>query len=731
MKRLLILLFPLIAARASAIIDFNDNGISDTAERHLNHGQLLAPGTDVHAKLAGGWSLSEIATAGLSPDDATQGILRIEGARVPAVYDEPGDDGVRYLLTPESFTLTFATVAGKSYTIEASPDLSDWITVDRFNGEGGTVTQAIALTQPDGSLPERLFFRVRVEDMDSDSDHLNDSEEIELGTNPLSQYSDNDYLTDGYEVLESHTDPTNPDTNGDGIPDHEQLAQTDPDGQIASTYAPEFDFIGMTRSISYSYTEDEEATPPEHHGEVTSTGSWAGMLGGTQSFSSRLSVSGLPARLNGTLPFPSPDHLPERLSHFFESDSGVSEPDPHSESANHSESQIILRASRPPETDIIKNVMVLSYSHPVADYQHGTYTPPILQGIEPLSFKVPARKLHSDPKILGGDMTPVHRTIRIPEFVAASGSIYGWDDTGSEPWRAMGVGLSINGALEISGGLLDAEVYNLLEIAPAEGSQTSIAISDTKWWGYGVDFKINALAETLPTGATIVLRLKSNPGVVFASMHVRAYNYRTVPVTIFRVWDSRVPQSDFEYGFTDPQIIQALNDTYVPQSGIFFTRDTTSRKVDISGDALTHAVQPQMFYDDGTFPDSLAMLESLEQLTDRQNPSPAKITIHVVKKYGYGTRVGQATDDSLACIVGGDGARYATFPHEVGHILDLATTVGHTPHDLGPWPAAWAIDRKTGLMHPQSSEKTMYWLRQLDWEAAADKVRKQHLDMPR
>jgi S-layer homology domain/Bacterial TSP3 repeat len=54
---------------------------------------------------------------------------------------------------------------------------------------------------------------------DSDGDGLLDSEEEDLGTNPFAEDTDDDGLSDYFELHIYETDPLNPDTDGDGIMD--------------------------------------------------------------------------------------------------------------------------------------------------------------------------------------------------------------------------------------------------------------------------------------------------------------------------------------------------------------------------------------------------------------------------------------------------------------------------------------------------------------------------------
>jgi outer membrane protein OmpA-like peptidoglycan-associated protein len=75
--------------------------------------------------------------------------------------------------------------------------------------------------------------------LDSDGDGLTDEQERKYGTDPNNPDTDGDGLKDGEEVFKYHTDPLNPDTDGDGIPDGNEVfkfktdplkADTDDDG---------------------------------------------------------------------------------------------------------------------------------------------------------------------------------------------------------------------------------------------------------------------------------------------------------------------------------------------------------------------------------------------------------------------------------------------------------------------------------------------------------------------
>ncbi|MCR5783239.1 MAG: VWA domain-containing protein [Clostridia bacterium] len=60
-------------------------------------------------------------------------------------------------------------------------------------------------------------------DDDADNDGLTNAEETLLGTNPAYFDSDYDYLSDYDEVNKYHTDPLNPDSDNDGVPDGKEV----------------------------------------------------------------------------------------------------------------------------------------------------------------------------------------------------------------------------------------------------------------------------------------------------------------------------------------------------------------------------------------------------------------------------------------------------------------------------------------------------------------------------
>ena len=174
---------------APAIVDTNNNTVSDIWEKHFNNGNLL-PNLVPQADPDGdGWTNTHEAAAGTNPFDPNppDGIIRPDIVHIPATYIT-GASGDPEILTPEAVTLTWPTLPGKQYTLHYSPDLSEgsWQPVEApYNGNGSITEYGIPLTQENGSTPDKLFWRVAVGDIDTGGDGVTNAEELALGLNPL------------------------------------------------------------------------------------------------------------------------------------------------------------------------------------------------------------------------------------------------------------------------------------------------------------------------------------------------------------------------------------------------------------------------------------------------------------------------------------------------------------------------------------------------------------------
>jgi hypothetical protein len=229
------LIYALCALPISAIIDTNTNGMSDLWENTFNNGQLFdtsfLPGDDPDHD---GWTNEQEVAAGTDPFDpnSPNGFVHPQTVVLNDAWldlDGDGDDE----FYPKVVSVTWPTIPGKQYTLLCSTDLSlgSWIQIEQATAEiVGTRTYYFPVTQTVSNVlpPEKLFWKIGIDDVDSDGDGLTDAEEYELGTNPFLADTDGDGLSDFAEIALG-TSPTNPDSDGDGIPDGVDTSPLVPD----------------------------------------------------------------------------------------------------------------------------------------------------------------------------------------------------------------------------------------------------------------------------------------------------------------------------------------------------------------------------------------------------------------------------------------------------------------------------------------------------------------------
>jgi hypothetical protein len=224
MKRLLftavgsLILIPFTHAAA----DSNDNGMSDAWERHFNGYQLfpssILPGDDADGD---GVSNLDECNAGTDPFNGTPpyGFLQAKVRHVSAIYTTPEGGSDPVLVSPEAFIISWPTQYGKQYTLHASPDLStgSWFAAGQPEyGYGQQIEIAALPTYQDGTVVDKFFWRVAVTDIDSDGDGFSDYDEYLKGTDIWVADRDDDGLPDDWEILHG-LDP-----DDDGTTDHDQ-----------------------------------------------------------------------------------------------------------------------------------------------------------------------------------------------------------------------------------------------------------------------------------------------------------------------------------------------------------------------------------------------------------------------------------------------------------------------------------------------------------------------------
>ncbi len=207
-----------------AIIDTNNNGLSDLWEKTYNNGDLLPQSLDPDADPDGdGWTNAQEAIAGTDPFDANAPLGQVcpDILYTSATYSGVDANGDPILITPEAVTITWPTLAGKLYTLQFSANLQagSWINVQQpVLGDGTPISIVTVLTQPDGSVPPALFWHVRISDVDPDFDDANSYEEFKLGTDSGIADTDGDGTNDGREAIEG-TDGANSDVGGSPLID--------------------------------------------------------------------------------------------------------------------------------------------------------------------------------------------------------------------------------------------------------------------------------------------------------------------------------------------------------------------------------------------------------------------------------------------------------------------------------------------------------------------------------
>jgi hypothetical protein len=160
-----------------------------------------------------------------------------------------------------------AEIAGLQLTGDAQVTADLLQTADAANAAASTATSdamtAIAEGDDDSdglSNSREIALGTEPNNPDTDGDGLNDGQEVnQYGTNPNQQDTDGDTLLDGAEVNDHGTSPVNPDTDGDGITDGVEInSGSDPLALPPSTPLPTHT---STATPTPSATPSQTATP--------------------------------------------------------------------------------------------------------------------------------------------------------------------------------------------------------------------------------------------------------------------------------------------------------------------------------------------------------------------------------------------------------------------------------------------------------------------------------------
>ncbi len=172
--RRLLAAFLLVCASTAPLraIDQNGNGLSDIWELLYGVG-AVAPGADPDGDGA------------TNAQEAAMGSNPLDPRSRPALSLTAG--------APGSVVAQWQSEAGKLYTVEGTTSLTsgNWVAMGTAMGTGGVVQLTISA----GAQP-RYYYRLKVQDVDSDGDGLSDWEEIKLGMDPYSAHSDRNDTSD-------------------------------------------------------------------------------------------------------------------------------------------------------------------------------------------------------------------------------------------------------------------------------------------------------------------------------------------------------------------------------------------------------------------------------------------------------------------------------------------------------------------------------------------------------
>ncbi|HEY7034047.1 MAG TPA: peptidoglycan DD-metalloendopeptidase family protein [Thermomicrobiales bacterium] len=208
---------------------------------HVN-ASLVAPGQQVKAG-------QEVAISGGFNGDHVHVEYRIRDSTTPSgwrLVDPRGPmDGIQITVTPGAGMPPNT----QQPTPEPTPTSSPTATEEASPKAGTPAASPVAspVASPEASP---------VAEVDKDGDGLTDDQETELGTDPNNPDTDGDGLPDYNEVMQHQTDPKNPDTDGDGYNDHDEVSAGSNPNDPSSTPAN----LGTADSDGDGLSNDDEAS---------------------------------------------------------------------------------------------------------------------------------------------------------------------------------------------------------------------------------------------------------------------------------------------------------------------------------------------------------------------------------------------------------------------------------------------------------------------------------------
>jgi hypothetical protein len=310
----------------------------------------------------------------------------------------------------------------------------------------------------------------------------------------------------------------------------------------------------------------------------------------------------------------------------------------------------------------------------------------------------------------------------------------GWDDTGAEPWTAVGIGKT-SSLLRVRIEVIEPDKF---ELVPDEQSKANLTVDV----GEGIqtpitNFTITGTAASGARGAKIIFRRKGTTNAV-ATLHVHVLPSRVIHFSVYHASDEgpgRVPLSALPPGVPSPAKIEAeLNETFSSQTNIRFIANTKSNPLILSKCDGSFVLKDGACYygSVGAGHGGIKVQDSI--VTNHLYPEAAKagisgtqyflnfIVVKNVIKHDPLTRVNKDVK-GLALIgehfpfIDAD-ALLPTYAHEAGHCLRLSTR-NDAGDDNGHHDNGMGSDKKRPLMFPTNMNRGR-WIRQEDWRQAND-----------
>jgi hypothetical protein len=331
----------------------------------------------------------------------------------------------------------------------------------------------------------------------------------------------------------------------------------------------------------------------------------------------------------------------------------------------------------------------------------------------------------------------------------------GWDYSGDEPWTWVATG-GTNSMVKfaLASPEMAQTIFATYGLEVAFDSESHIEVLNARVEGSDILFEIRgkqlATPEARPKtgsptsqgrdGARIILRKNNNPlASALATLHVRVFEPRIVPVDIYFAHSASVPSSSVSDHPSKEQIVEELNAVFGLQANIQFqVKDSDVLNIDVFGLSVFRDVGSVS--EPGTS-NSVYVLNGVLQFPtdgdwsrDRhvsavRNAASVRATagvntlkifgVHRIYLPGRPAAVGLTLQGAGPCFVSIEPDDMANYSHEVGHALGLSV-LDITFHDKVRFVEMKGAGTLQPLMYDGGtrSQPPQRWLRQQDWDKA-------------